>query len=56
LRGDAVVVPVFRANVAWSRVTSNVKRDIPVGGAMGKASSVALGLALAQPNTKGHPL
>jgi sulfopyruvate decarboxylase subunit beta len=52
LRGDAVVVPVFRANVAWSRVTSNVKRDIPVGGAMGKASSVALGLALAQPNTK----
>jgi phosphonopyruvate decarboxylase len=52
LRGDAVVVPVFRANVAWSRVTSNVRRDIPVGGAMGKASSVALGLALAQPNTK----
>jgi sulfopyruvate decarboxylase subunit beta len=52
LRGDAVVVPVFRANIAWSRVTSNVRRDIPVGGAMGKASSVALGLALAQPNTK----
>ena len=28
LRGDAVVVPVFRANVAWSKVTNNAKRDI----------------------------
>ncbi len=51
-RGDAVVVPVFRANGAWAKVTNNVKRDIPVGGAMGKASSVALGLALSQPDTK----
>ena len=50
-RGDAVVVPVFRANGAWAKVTNNVKRDIPVGGAMGKASSVALGLALSQPET-----
>ncbi|GIS81452.1 MAG: hypothetical protein CM1200mP15_00840 [Dehalococcoidia bacterium] len=45
-RGDAITVPVFRANVAWAKVTDNVKRDIPVGGAMGKASSVALGLPL----------
>ena len=52
LRGDAVVVPVFRANVAWSKVTNNAKRDIPVGGAMGKGSSVALGIALSQPGTK----
>jgi sulfopyruvate decarboxylase subunit beta len=52
LRGDAVVVPVFRANVAWSKVTNNAKRDIPVGGAMGKGSSVALGIALSQPATK----
>ncbi len=52
LRGDAVVVPVFRANGAWGRVTGNPKRDIPVGGAMGKASSVALGISLAQPDTK----
>ena len=52
LRGDAVVVPVFRANVAWSKVTNNAKRDIPVGGAMGKGSSVALGIALSQPDTK----
>ncbi len=51
-RGDAMVVPVFRANGAWAKVTNNVKRDIPVGGAMGKASSVALGLALSQPDTK----
>lgn len=52
LRGDAVVVPVFRANVAWSRVTGNARRDIPVGGAMGKGSSVALGIALSQPDTR----
>ncbi len=51
-RGDAVVVPVFRANGAWAKVTNNPRRDIPVGGAMGKASSVALGLALSQPDTK----
>ena len=52
LRGDAIVVPVFRASGAWSKVTKNQKRDIPVGGAMGKGSSVALGIALAQPNIK----
>ena len=51
-RGDAITVPGFRANVAWAKVTDNVKRDIPVGGAMGKASSVALGLALSQPDKK----
>ena len=52
LRGDAVVIPTMRANVGWVEVSSNVKRDIPVGGAMGKASSFALGLCLAQPDTK----
>ena len=52
LRGDAVVVPVFRANIAWAKVTNNVKRDVPAPGAMGKGSSFALGVALAQPNTK----
>ncbi len=52
LRGDAIMVPVFRANVAWAKVTNDVKRDVPVGGAMGKGSSFALGLALAQPDTK----
>ena len=51
-RGDAIVIPVFRANKGWKEVTSRPELDIPVGGAMGKASSFALGLALAQPDKK----
>lgn len=52
LRGDAVVVPTMRGGVGWAEVSNTVSRDIPVGGAMGKASSFALGLCLAQPDTK----
>ncbi len=57
LRSDAVVMSVFRANVAWTQVTHNPKRDVPVGtyefpAAMGIASSLALGLCLARPGTK----
>ena len=52
LRGDAVVVPAMRANVAGTSVSNNVNRDIPVSGAMSKTSSFALGFCLAQPETK----
>ena len=52
LREDAVVIPTMRANVGWVEVSSNVNRDIPMGGVMGKASSFALGMCLAQPDTK----
>ena len=52
LRKDAVFVPTMRANVGWTQVSSNVNRDIPMGGAMGKTSSFALGMCLAQPGTK----
>ena len=51
-RGDAVVIPVFRANAGWKQVSNRPELDIPVGGAMGKASSFALGLALARPDKK----
>jgi sulfopyruvate decarboxylase subunit beta len=54
-RGDAFVVPTMGAGnprFGWPTVTHNESLDIPVGGAMGKASSFALGLALAQPNKK----
>ena len=51
-REDAVVVPTMRANGAWAQVSRNEKRDIPTGGAMGKTSSFALGMCLAQPDTK----
>ena len=52
LREDAVVIPTMRAGIGWAEVSNNEKRDIGISGAMGKASSFALGLSLAQPNTK----
>ena len=56
-RGNAVVMPVFRASLAWPQVSRNPRRDIPIGtyrwgGAMGTGSSFALGVALARPDTK----
>jgi sulfopyruvate decarboxylase subunit beta len=50
-RGNAVVVPVERANVAWPRISTYPQRDVSPS-AMGKGSSFALGLCLAQPDTK----
>lgn len=51
-RGDGVVIPVFQASKGWTQVTDNPNRDIAGGGAMGKASSFALGLAVARPEIK----
>ena len=51
-RKDALVVTTMGAGnprFGWPVVSQNENLDIPVGGAMGKASSFALGLALAQP-------
>ena len=50
-RGNAIVVPVERAAVAWPNISTNPKRDISPS-VMGKAASFALGVCLAQPNTK----
>jgi phosphonopyruvate decarboxylase len=50
-RGDAVVVPVERANVVWPAVSAMPQRDLAES-VMGKGSSLALGVALAQPDTK----
>ena len=50
-RGNAVVVPVERASVAWPNFSTLSQRDFGPS-AMGKASSFALGVCLAQPNTK----
>ena len=57
IRGDAVVMPVFRANGAWSQVSNNPILDVPIGtlefpAVMGIGSSFALGLSLARPETK----
>ena len=54
-REDAVIVPTMNAgNVGFGlpSVTSNQNLDLPISGAMGKASNVGLGIALAQPGRK----
>jgi len=54
-RNDAIFVATMNANnvnFGLPTVTSNEKLDFPVSGAMSKASNVALGLALAQPDRK----
>ena len=51
-RQDAVVFPTMTGNRGWGKVSRIQSLDLPVGGAMGKASSVALGLCLALPDRK----
>ena len=54
-RGDAVIVATMNANnprFGLPTVTTNETLDLPLSGAMGKASNVALGIALAQPDRK----
>ena len=57
IRGNAVVMPLFRANGAWSQVSNNPIRDVPIGtldfpAFMGIGSSFALGPSLVRPETK----
>ncbi len=54
-RGDGVIVATMNAgnvNFGLPSVTKHEQLDLPLGGCMGKASSVGLGLALAQPDRK----
>lgn len=51
-RSNAIVVPTMTANFEWPQVSTNVDLDFSFIGAMGKASSVGLGLALARPDKK----
>ena len=51
-RGDGIVVPTMTGSRGWHQVSNNKDRDVSLGGAMGKASSFALGVALAQPDKK----
>jgi phosphonopyruvate decarboxylase len=51
-RGDAVVIP-GRGGRHWIKISTNEKRDIPLGDpAMGGHASFALGMALAQPSER----
>ena len=52
LRDDAVVIHTMSVGRPWAETSDLPARDIPVAGAMGKASSFAMGLALSQPDTK----
>ena len=51
-RNDAIVVSTMTPTRYWQDVSKSEHLDLPIYGAMGKASSVALGLALAKPNDK----
>ncbi len=51
-RGNAVVVPTMMGSRPWLETSRLLVRDVPLGGAMGKASSFALGVALARPDVK----
>ena len=51
-RGSAIVVATMTANFEWPQVSDNPGLDMMFSGAMGKASSLGLGLALSQPEKK----
>ena len=54
-RNEAVVITSMNAGnwkFGWPSVSHKEELDLPVSGAMGKASSVGLGLALAHPERK----
>ncbi len=51
-RGDAIVVGTMTPNRYWESVSERQELDLAIFGGMGKASSVALGLALSQPERK----
>lgn len=51
-RGQAIVVATMTGRQEWDAVSQSRSLDFPLVGCMGKASSFALGLALAQPRRK----
>ena len=51
-RGKSIVIVTGTSGKHWRDVSTNEKRDLTMGGAMGQTTSAALGLALAQPNEK----
>ena len=51
-RGNAIVIAIGTSGRHWRDFSVYEKRDVIIGGAMGQATSAALGLALAQPDEK----
>ena len=51
-RGDAIVIPTGTSGRQWADFTTNEKRDLTLGGAMGQTTAAALGVALSLPSEK----
>jgi len=49
-RGNAVVIPTGTSGRHWRDFSTNEKRDLTMGGAMGQTTAAALGVALGLPN------
>jgi phosphonopyruvate decarboxylase len=49
-RGNAIVIPTGTSGRQWRDFTTNEKRDLNLGGAMGQTTAAALGVALGLPN------
>jgi sulfopyruvate decarboxylase subunit beta len=51
-RGDAIVIPTGTSGRQWRNFSTNEKRDLAIGGAMGQTTAAALGVALSLPSEK----
>jgi phosphonopyruvate decarboxylase len=49
-RGNAIVIPTGTSGRHWRDFSTNEKRDLTMGGAMGQTTAAALGVALGLPN------
>jgi sulfopyruvate decarboxylase subunit beta len=49
-RGNAIVIPTGTSGRQWRDFSTNERRDLNLGGAMGQTTSAALGVALGLPN------
>jgi sulfopyruvate decarboxylase subunit beta len=49
-RSNAIVIPTGTSGRQWRDFSTNEKRDLTLGGAMGQTTSAALGVALGLPN------
>jgi phosphonopyruvate decarboxylase len=49
-RGKAIVIPTGTSGRHWRDFTTDEKRDLTLGGAMGQTTAAALGVALGLPN------
>jgi len=51
-RGNAIVTVQGTSGKHWSRISTNEKRDLKIGGAMGQSTAAIFGVALGVPEEK----